>query len=1010
MEDIYKVILEDTLSGYWDWNIPEGTEYLSPTFKSMFGYEDHELENSPETWQRLIFPDDLTVVLKNYKEHVESQGEIPYKNEVRYRHKDGSTVWVLCTGRVIEWDGKDPIRMVGCHIDITRQKEVEKKLKSTQELLNKTNEAALVGGWEVDLIQGRVAWTDVTKTIHEVDKNFEPDLESGINFYREGESREKITAAVEKAIATGESFDLELQITTAKNNLIWIRTIGQAEFEKGKCVRLYGAFQDISRRKKAEEQLKISEVKFEDAFNYSAIGMALVSLEGKWMKVNKRLCDLVGYTEEELLKITFQDITHPDDLDIDLENIQNLLSDKIDSYSMEKRYFTKSGETVWVLLSVSLVRNVDGTPQHFISQIEDVTKRKKAEQDLQKAHGELTSIFSAINYVSVIATDLDGTIKHFSNGSEALLGYTKEEMIDVHSPAIIHLENEVVARGKELSKKHGEEIAGFDVFIHYAKQDRYESREWTYVRKDGTTFPVQLVVSAVKNNDGEIVGYLGIATDISEVKNVYHALQESEKKFRKIFENVQDVFYQADYDGKIIEISPSIEKYSGFSREEIIGKNVTEFYYYAEDRDKLLEALKESGNVNDFEVRLKTSSDELIYVSVNAHLLFDEHMNIKGVEGSMRDITERKEAESLLKDSHELLSKMSEQLPGAIYQYQYFPDTGKSSFPFASIGLREVYEVMPEYVKDDASKVFERIHKDDLENVTKTIEHSAETLEDWNHEYRVSLPMKGIRWVKGAARPEKQPDDSIIWHGYIADVTEAKEKEEELNNTVTIVGEQNKRLFNFAHIVSHNLRSHSGNFELLLSLIAEAKDESEKNTLFDHLNTVSKQLNETIVHLNEVVSIQTNINLQQKSLDLHQYVENTLGILAGDIKKKNAIITNKIPEGTTIKYNEAYMESILLNFLSNALKYKHPDRDPEVLINYNNIEGSPIIEVKDNGIGIDLNKYGKKLFGMYKTFHGNEDAKGIGLFITKNQIEALGGKIEVESKVGEGTTFKIYLK
>jgi PAS domain S-box-containing protein len=129
-------ILEATLAGYWDWNIPAGEEYLSPTFKRMFGYEPEELPNSPETWQQLIFPEDLPRVHENYNQHVRSRGEAPYYNEVRYRHKDGSTVWVICAGRVIEWTGEgEPKRMVGCHVDITRRKEAEAALYRSAKLL-----------------------------------------------------------------------------------------------------------------------------------------------------------------------------------------------------------------------------------------------------------------------------------------------------------------------------------------------------------------------------------------------------------------------------------------------------------------------------------------------------------------------------------------------------------------------------------------------------------------------------------------------------------------------------------------------------------------------------------------------------------------------------------------------------------------------------------------------------------------------------------------------------------
>ncbi len=133
-------ILEVVLAGYWHWDIPGNQQYLSLTFKQMFGYEDHELPNTPESWQRLIFPEDLPGVLEIFEQHVQSRGKIPYYNEVRYRHKDGSTVWVICSGRVISWDQDgNPLRMIGCHIDITQRKQVEAQLRQTNEQLAKAN-------------------------------------------------------------------------------------------------------------------------------------------------------------------------------------------------------------------------------------------------------------------------------------------------------------------------------------------------------------------------------------------------------------------------------------------------------------------------------------------------------------------------------------------------------------------------------------------------------------------------------------------------------------------------------------------------------------------------------------------------------------------------------------------------------------------------------------------------------------------------------------------------------
>jgi PAS domain S-box-containing protein len=131
---------------------------------------------------------------------------------------------------------------------------------------------------------------------------------------------------------------------------------------------------------------------FQSAFEHAAIGMALVSPEGKWLRVNRSICQITGYSEAELLKRTFQDITHPDDLDLDLANVKKILAGEIQTYQMEKRYFHKNGSIVWVLLSVSLVRNQSGEPLFFIGQIQDITRHKASERQLAEAAAKIKAL------------------------------------------------------------------------------------------------------------------------------------------------------------------------------------------------------------------------------------------------------------------------------------------------------------------------------------------------------------------------------------------------------------------------------------------------------------------------------------------------------------------------------------------------------------------------------------------------------------------------------------------
>lgn len=294
----------------------------------------------------------------------------------------------------------------------------------------------------------------------------------------------------------------------------------------------------------------------------------------------------------------------------------------------------------------------------------------------------------------------------------------------------------------------------------------------------------------------------------------------------------------------------------------------------------------------------------------------------------------------------------------------------------------------------------------DLENMDKLKKGLAS--EFWLEKRYIHKSGREV-WVNLIVAILGKMGDKIENHiAIVEDITDKKRAEEELKQSFELVSEQNKRLLNFSFIVSHNLRSHTSNIELISSFLENSKSKEEQDEMVDLLKQVSKSLDETMRNLNEVVNIRTNINLTIERLNLNHYIEKSKTLLNRQIISKEAIVENLVPNHIEIDYNAAYLESIIYNFMSNAIRYSHPERKPIVTISYDEMRKALIIA--DNGIGIDLKRNSENLFGMYKTFNNNPDAKGIGLFISKNQIDAMGGKIETESTLNEGTTFTIFFK
>lgn len=252
--------------------------------------------------------------------------------------------------------------------------------------------------------------------------------------------------------------------------------------------------------------------------------------------------------------------------------------------------------------------------------------------------------------------------------------------------------------------------------------------------------------------------------------------------------------------------------------------------------------------------------------------------------------------------------------------------------------------------------------------------------------------------------------DGSISHfiSQIVDITSRKKAEKKLKRVLQLTMDQNNSLMNFAHIVSHNLRSHAANLSMITSFLIEGDvTEEEQADSLNMLHSATDGLNETIAHLNEVVQVQTQSKGQLKKIELFPIIQKVLGDISALIQENNVDFMVNVSKGLKISAVPAYVESIVLNLATNAIKYRNPKRQGKVTISAVPTENKVILKVEDNGLGIDMNRYGDKIFGMYKTFHNHKDSKGIGLFITKNQVESMGGRITVHSQTDEGTTFTV---
>ena len=881
----YRAVIEGTQAGTYEWNIETNDVVINDRYAEMLGYTVEELEPVTfEKWLQNTHPEDIEKARERIKKCFKKEVDY-FQLEMRIKHKSGHWVWVNVRGKIIEWSPDNrALKMYGTHQEITQRKTIEKKLNEERSLLrtiidsspdsiyvkdlqgrkliaNKIDcyycgvehEEELIGKTDFDIYPEELAretFEDDQKVLNSGEKvlnreeivygddgekiwlltsklplydqegnisglvgigrnitdrknaeevreellnRFErighqipgviyqfklfPDGSSCFSYASTGiediygvapeyvkkdatpafnaihpDDLEQVSASINESAENMTRWNDTYRVNLPSGKTIWVEGNATPQKQDDGSILWHGFIQNITERKKAEDELLYNQNLLEALYGLSPIGIGLNDYEtGSFIDVNDKLLEPTGYTKEEFLNLSYFDITPKEYLKGEEEALKSM--EKTGRYGpFEKEYIRKDGSRYPVLLNGVVVKDLNG--QKLIwSFIEDISVKKETERKLHEALNSLQGILDASTQVSIIATDTKGTITHFNKGAEKMLGYRAEEVVGKHTPQLIHLDEEIAKRGETLSEELGRDIYGFDVFTEEAKQGKATTIKWTYKRKDGSTYPILLSVTAISRGN-EIIGYLVVA----------------------------------------------------------------------------------------------------------------------------------------------------------------------------------------------------------------------------------------------------------------ADITPLEKAKKELNLLLDMSQKQNNRLKNFAHIVTHNLRSHSGGFYGLLELLEMDNPEVFENEYIQLIQKNAENLQESIDHLTEVVKQSFAEKDDYRVFNLKAAVERNQNSLITLANKNGVKIINDVDEEQNLNLIPAYLDSLVVNFLTNAIKYSDKQKDSFVRVYTDSSEALfTLIAFEDNGLGIDLEQHGDKLFGMHNTFHDHEDSRGVGLFITKNQIESMGGYIEVDSEVNKGTTFKVYL-
>jgi PAS domain S-box-containing protein len=411
-----QLALSGSSLGLWDWNIATGENYFDFNWKSMLGYAETEIENKFQAWESLLHPEDRPKVMESLNSYLEGRTDI-YEVEFRMLNKTGDWQWIMAIGKVVEYDEwGGPLRMAGTHKDISARvaAEAEKTLliASLQQLAEQLQEAqkiARMGNWEVDMEAGITTWSEELFRVYGRELKRPPTMEELLELIHP-DDKERFTQVVQTIVTEGTAYDIDHRICFPSGEIRHVNAKGKAvKNEFGQVVRLCGTAMDITHRKKAETALQQSEQRFRAVFEQAALGIVKVWPDGQFLRVNQGFCNIVGYSQLELKARKVGDISHPEDVEVDVESSNRLLAGEIFNYSVEKRFVRKDGSFVWTNVTVSLVRDGVGEPSYLIGVIEDISSRKLAETILRQqikrerlVVGMLERIRSSLNLEEIL--------------------------------------------------------------------------------------------------------------------------------------------------------------------------------------------------------------------------------------------------------------------------------------------------------------------------------------------------------------------------------------------------------------------------------------------------------------------------------------------------------------------------------------------------------------------------------------------------------------------------------
>jgi two-component system sensor histidine kinase/response regulator len=789
----------------------------------------------------------------------------------------------------------------------------------------------------------------------------------------------------------------ELRIRTIHNEYIWVETSGNIIYDdKGRSKGAVLGSRDITERKQSQERMwKQAQM---NANLLSAIP-AIVYLKDadfKYVEVNDRMFELLGIDRGNIIGKTDYELFPEDMADIYYHSDVDVMLKKKTIYNIEALFKISRGHNLWFSSTKIPYYDASGKLIGLAGISVDITERKHAEKKLIESENRYKTIVENI-YDVVWVMDLNLKTSFITPSIYALTGYTVDEHLK------LSLEDRFAPESEKNAKLWFNNLLPQVLSGEIDPKTFVHKGELEYCCKGGSTVWTEVTIKIILNEKNKIIGIHGTSVNIDQRKKAELNLLASQARYKSIYDNIKDIYYEVLMDSTIIEISPSIEKLTDYKVSDVMGTSLYNYYYDIKQRIQLINAIVEKGSVTDYEITMVGKNREPMDCAITASLIRDDNNVPVKICGTIRDISERKMAEKTLIESEERYKSLVDLSPNPILVVKNGKFVYANTSAFHFFGAKVEKELI-------GKKLLTSIYEDDIVRV----------YDKFNSKSFVSTAYKPMemRFVKinGTVVHTISTSISIIYGGgpatliVIQDITNQKKYEKELEEAKLMAEESDRLKSAFLANMSHEIRTPLNGIIGFAGLLKRpGLLKAKLNQYCDIIDSSSHQL---LAIINDIIDI-SKIEAGQMTVNnepmLLNSVLNDLYIMYKALaEKKEVDVTLSLGlsnNDSEIILDETKLKQILNNLLNNALKFT---QEGSISLSYVYKNNELQFIVKDTGIGIP-DDYKTIVFERFRQVELADNRKyggtGLGLSISKALVDMLGGRIWLESTAGVGTTF-----